>query len=124
MAILNGQFNSVQILCEEGKANTTLCNKNGDSLLHYAAITQGNASLYLRYLIEKRGVSTFVTNNAGLTPRQLAETTDKAKFHRVIKNITNYEVKENAKKKPEIVERILKVYEFEKGFANKLANNT
>jgi ankyrin repeat protein len=91
MAILNGQFNAVQILCQEGKAKTSLADKNGDSLLHYAAVTQGNANLYIRFLIEKQAMSVFIQNKKGQTPRQLAEQTDVAKFHRVIKTLKKYE---------------------------------
>jgi len=39
VAIQNGQFNAVQILSGEGKANTQVVDKKGDSLLHYAAVT-------------------------------------------------------------------------------------
>ena len=67
----------MQILCQEGKAKVELVDLKGDSLLHYAAVTQGNASLYIRYLIEKQTVSAFVINKEGLTPRGLAEKTDR-----------------------------------------------
>ncbi len=70
---------------------------NGDTLLHYAAVTQGNASLYIRYLIDKQNVSVFAKNKAQQTPRELAEYQDRAKFHRVIKNLKNYEAKEQAR---------------------------
>jgi ankyrin repeat protein len=65
IAILNGQFNAVQILCHEGKAKVDQADKNGDSLLHYAAVTQGNANLYIRYLIEKQSISPFIKNLKG-----------------------------------------------------------
>ena len=65
IAILNGQFNAVQILCQEGKAKVDQADKNGDSLLHYAAVTQGNANLYIRYLIEKQSISPFIKNLKG-----------------------------------------------------------
>ncbi len=80
-----------------------MCDKNGDSLLHYAAVGQGNANLYIRYLIEKQQISPLIKNKEGLNPRELAEKTDKAKFHRVIRNLSNYEAKELAKVKPEKV---------------------
>ena len=38
VAIVNGQFNAVTILCEQGGADATVKDKNGDTLLHYAAI--------------------------------------------------------------------------------------
>ena len=113
VAIQNGQFNAVQILCEEGKAVTTLVDKDGNSLLHYAAVTQGNANLYIRYLIEKQHMSVFIKNNAGKTPRELAEHKDKAKYHRVIKNLKNYEAKELSRKKPEIIEKTVYIEEYE-----------
>jgi len=78
--------------------------------LHYAAVTLGNASLYIRYLIEKQNVSAFLTNNEGLTPRGLAEKSDRQKFHRVIKNLKKYEGLELSKKEPEVVERHVTVY--------------
>jgi hypothetical protein len=44
----------VQILCDIGKADVNIKDHlNSDSLLHYAAIGQGNASLYIKYLVEK-----------------------------------------------------------------------
>ena len=72
IAILNGQFNAVQILCHEGHADVNLVDSNGDSVLHYAAVTQGNASLYIRYLIDKQNISAFTKNKAEQTPRELA----------------------------------------------------
>ena len=89
---------------------------NGDTLLHYAAVTQGNASLYIRYLIDKQHVSAFTHNKAGQTPRQLAEHKDIAKFHRVIKNLKNYEAKETAKQKPLIIEEKVYIEEYEPGW--------
>lgn len=69
-AIENGQFNSVQILCEQGGADVHIVDTaGGDSLLHYAAIGQGNASLYIKYLCEKQGMSVLVKNKQRLTPR-------------------------------------------------------
>lgn len=62
-AIENGQFNSVQILCDRGKADVNVQDTaGGDTLLHYAAIGQGNASLYIKYLCEKQGMSVLVKN--------------------------------------------------------------
>lgn len=85
-AIENGQFNAVQILCELGKADVNIQDTaGGDSLLHYAAIGQGNASLYIKYLCEKQGMSVLVKNRQRLTPRQHAQREDRFKFHRVIK---------------------------------------
>ena len=44
----------MQILCDIGKADVNIKDiLNSDSLLHYAAIGQGNASLYIKYLVEK-----------------------------------------------------------------------
>ena len=118
VAILNGQFNAVQILCEEGKAVTTLIDKSGDTLLHYAAVTQGNANLYIRYLIEKQNMSVFTKNSKDQTPRELAEQKDKGKYHRVIKTLKNYEAKALAKKKPEIIEKTVYIEEYEQGWKN------
>jgi ankyrin repeat protein len=47
----------VIILCEIGKADVNIKDNNGDSLLHYAAVGQGNASLYIKYLVEKQNMS-------------------------------------------------------------------
>lgn len=53
-AIENGQFNSVQILCEQGHADVHIQDtKSGNTLLHYSAVGQGNATLYIKYLCEK-----------------------------------------------------------------------
>lgn len=54
IAIENGQFNSVQILCDMGKADVNIPDtEGGNTLMHYSAIGQGNASLYIKYLQEK-----------------------------------------------------------------------
>ena len=113
----------MQILCHEGKANINLVDANGDTLLHYAAVTQGNASLYIRYLIDKQGLSAFTKNKAEQTPRELAEHNDRAKFHRVIKNLKNYEAKETARLKPEILEQTVYIEEYEPGWQNSIVNN-
>ena len=59
-------------------------------------------------------MSVFLKNNDKLTPRELAEKLGKQKFHRVIKNLKNYEAKEttkiNASKKNKVVKKII-VYE-------------
>ena len=63
VAIENGQFNSVMILCEQGNADVNIVDTiNGDSLLHYAAVGQGNASLYIKYLVDKQKMSVLVCN--------------------------------------------------------------
>lgn len=70
LAIENGQFNSVMILFEQGKADVNIVDTvNGDSLLHYAAVGQGNASLYIKYLVDKCKMSVQVVNKNRLTPR-------------------------------------------------------
>ena len=62
-AIENGQFNSVQILCDLGSADVHIQDTaGGNTLLHYAAIGQGNATLYIKYLSEKQGMSVLVKN--------------------------------------------------------------
>ena len=93
-SIENGQFNSVYILCD-GKADVNICDTiNGDSLLHYAAVGQGNAALYIKYLVEKQGMSVQKKNKQRLTPRQHAQRADRFKFHRVIKLLREIEEKE------------------------------
>ena len=67
------------MLIEQGNANTDIKDKQGNSLMHYAAIGQGNAILYIRYLVG-RGVSTLGKNNDGLTAREMAEQSDKNKY--------------------------------------------
>lgn len=68
--------------------------KNGDSLLHYSSIGQGNATLYIKYLVEKHGMSVLMKNTNRLTPRQHAQRADRFKFHRVIKALREIEEKE------------------------------
>lgn len=67
--ILNGQFNSFTILIEQGKADPHVIDNKGDTLLHYAAIGQGNSNLFLRYLIKKCKVDVFKPNFEKLTAR-------------------------------------------------------
>ena len=42
-------------------------------------------------------MSVFIMNKDKQTPRELAEKISKQKYHRVIKNLKNYEAKETAK---------------------------
>jgi len=49
--------------------------------------------------------------------------TDKAKFHRVIKNLRIYEGREMAKRKPEKVVKVVKVIEYEKGIGRNVVNS-
>lgn len=63
-------------------------------MLHYAAVGQGNATLYIKYLCEKQGMSVLVKNKQRLTPRQHAQRVDRFKFHRVIKVLRQMEEKE------------------------------
>ena len=69
LAIENGQFNSVQLLWQHssgGKAghriDLTRWDSQGQTVLHYAAVTQGNAALYLKFFVDKCGVNVFVKN--------------------------------------------------------------
>lgn len=71
LAIENGQFNSVQILWShsnssgEGsghKLDLKSWDSQGQTVLHYAAVTQGNAALYLKFFVEKCGINVFVKN--------------------------------------------------------------
>ena len=95
VAIENGQFNSMMILWEQGKADPNIQDTlNGDSLLHYAAVGQGNASLYIKYLVEKCKMSVMVTNKHRLTPRMHAQRADRFKYHRVIKVLRELELRE------------------------------
>ena len=85
----------MQILCEQGNADVHIQDtKSGNTLLHYAAIGQGNATLYIKYLSEKQGMSVLVKNKQRLTPRQYAQRTDRFKFHRVIKVLREMEERE------------------------------
>ena len=46
-----------------GKADANICDTLGaNTLLHYAAIGQGNANLYIKYLVENQNMSVFVKN--------------------------------------------------------------
>ena len=60
-------------------------------MLHYAAVTQGNAALYLKFFIEKCGINVFVKNRQGLTAREYAQKVDRFKFHRVVKLLREME---------------------------------
>jgi len=64
VAIENGQFNSVQLLRSLSKTpvNLNLWDSEGQSVLHYAAVTQGNAALYIKFFVEKCGMNVFVKN--------------------------------------------------------------
>ena len=75
IAIENGQFNAVTILCKATSDLEALCrswDSDGQSVLHYAAVTQGNASLYIKYLVEKCKMSIFTKNRQGMTAREYA----------------------------------------------------
>ena len=75
LAIENGQFNSVQILFyQAGIRGLDLksWDSQGQTVMHYAAVTQGNAALYLKFFVEKCGVNVFVKNRQGLTAREYA----------------------------------------------------
>ena len=93
LAIENGQFNSVQILWTHSnqsndkghKLNLTKWDSQGQTVLHYAAITQGNAALYLKFFVEKCGINVFVKNKQGMSAREYAQKVDRFKFHRVVK---------------------------------------
>ena len=67
VAIENGQFNSVQLLCTLSKVPVDLrvWDSEGLTVLHYAAVTQGNAALYLRYFVEKCGLNVFIKSRHG-----------------------------------------------------------
>jgi len=62
-------------------------------VLHYAAVTQGNAALYLKFFVEKCAINVFVKNRQGLTARQYAQKVDRFKFHRVVKLLRDMEQK-------------------------------
>ena len=47
--------------------------------------------MYIRYLVEKHGLSVLGKNKEGKTPRDIVEQTDKGKYQRVIRNLRNYE---------------------------------
>lgn len=70
-------------------------------------------------------MSAFLTNKDGLTPRLLAEKISKSKYHRVIKNLKNYEAKEtqrNAKAFEKKIKKVI-VYEHEKSLLSSVVNN-
>ena len=100
LAIENGQFNSVQLLwthCQKATAFHKLDLKSwdahGQSVLHYSAVTQGNAALYLKFFVEKCKLNVFTKNKQGLTARQYAQKVDRFKFHRVVKLLREMESK-------------------------------
>lgn len=59
--------------------------------MHYAAITQGNAALYLKFFVEKCQVNVFVKNRQGLTAREYAQKVDRFKYHRVVRLLRDME---------------------------------
>ena len=98
LAIENGQFNSVQILvdfCNSDKSkfklDLTSWDSEGQTVLHYAAITQGNAALYLKFLVEKCNMNVFMKNRAGKSAREYAQQVDRFKYHRVVKLLREME---------------------------------
>ena len=98
LAIENGQFNSVQILWTHSeseksthKLDMTRWDKEGQTVLHYSAVTQGNAALYLKFFVEKCGINVFVKNRQGLSAREYAQKVDRFKFHRVVKLLREME---------------------------------
>jgi len=64
---------------------------HGQTVLHYAAVTQGNAALYLKFLVDKCKLNVFAKNRAGLSPREYAQKVDRFKFHRVVKLLREME---------------------------------
>ena len=79
LAIENGQFNSVQTLynfCKSQdskyKLDLTSWDSSGQTVLHYAAVTQGNAALYLKFFVENCKMNVFLKNRQGLTAREYA----------------------------------------------------
>jgi hypothetical protein len=50
--------------------------------------------LYIKYFVEKAGLSPVMKNNQKLTPRQYAQRADRFKFHRVIKYLRELEEKQ------------------------------
>ena len=98
LAIENGQFNSVQILwthSESGKSGHKLdlsrWDAHGQTVLHYAAVTQGNAALYLKFFVEKCNMNVFMKSRLGLTAREYVQKVDRFKFHRVVKLLREME---------------------------------
>ena len=62
-------------------------------MLHYAAVTQGNAALYLKFFVDKCGINVFIKNRQGLSAREYAQKVDRFKFHRVVKLLRQIEQK-------------------------------
>ena len=82
----------MQLLVDMG-CDIHLSDENENSLLHHAAVGQGNATLYCRYLVEK-GLLPSIKNKQGYTPRAYAQNMDRFKFHRVVKLLREMEDKE------------------------------
>ena len=95
LAIENGQFNAVQMLHDTKKIDYKCYDANGQTVLHYAAVTQGNAALYIRFLVKQGGLSvTNLLNKTGFTARQYAQKVDRFKYHRVVKLLRELEQEE------------------------------
>lgn len=71
----------------------TKWDKEGQTVLHYAAVTQGNAALYLKFFVDKCSINVFVKNRQGLSAREYAQKVDRFKFHRVVKLLREMEQK-------------------------------
>jgi hypothetical protein len=54
-------------------------------VLHYAAVTQGNAALYIRFFVDKCGLNVFIKSRSGQSAREFAQKVDRFKYHRVVK---------------------------------------
>ena len=98
LAIENGQFNSVQTLYNffkrqdsRYKLDLSSWDSSGLTVLHYAAITQGNAALYLKFFVEQCKMNVFIKNRQGLTAREYAQKVDRFKYHRVVKLLRELE---------------------------------
>lgn len=60
-------------------------------MLHYAAVTQGNAALYIRFFVDKCGLNVFIKSRSGQSAREYAQKVDRFKYHRVVKLLRQLE---------------------------------
>lgn len=83
IAVLEGQFNAVQILQRHG-ADLFTQTKRLETILHYSATTKGNGSLYIRFLVDS-GLELDDQDQDGNTPLMRAALRGIEKNYRVIK---------------------------------------
>ncbi len=68
-------------------------------------------------------MSVFLKNRKDQTPRELAESRDKGKYHRVIKTLLKYEKIEKERDQAEVIEQTVYIYEYEDSWKKHIVHN-